>query len=292
MKNYFLIIFIILATLCAYVSGNVFKSMRDQYFVEIDLSSSSNRYTYNDIHKLFSLYPNLSVTTIPLNAFKAFYYFKYQDYDKALQILDESINHNPHIFYVENVKARIFAARGQMDSAIFYSKKAFYGWPKNIDHFKFYTDLLSKKGDTTEILNAFGAIDSIFYDRKEYGDHFINTLASAKLKYIANYNDLTLINIDSLYGQWTKVLEFENRKFVSYEDFKMKFTSQNYISDNQKYLFNLRKDSLFIYPISNPKLVLSKYQILYSVKYKTLILKNYNRNTDKINNLTLKKLNN
>ena len=292
MKNYFFIIFILLAAYCVFVSANVYKSMRDQYFVEIDLSSSNSRYAYNDIETLFSSYPNLSVTTIPLNAFKAFYYFKYQEYDKALKILDESVSHNPHIFYVDNVKARIFAAMGQFDSAIYYSKKAFYGWPKNIDHFKFYTDLLSKKGDTTEILNAFGTIDSIFYDRREYGDHFINTLANAKLKYIANYNDLMLINIDSLYGQWTKVVEFQNRKFVSYEDFKMTFTSQNYIADNQEYLYTLKKDSLFIQPISNPKLILSKFQILYSEKFKTLVLKNYNRNTNKINHLTLKKLNN
>ena len=290
-KRLILFIAIILSLFSVYITYSVFKSMIDQTLVDIDISNKSNSIDYDNIDGLFSSFPNVSVTTIPLNSYKAFYYYNFKNYDKALSILEESRLHNPYIFFVEFLKAKILQSQNQIDSAIIYSKQAFYGWPKNIDHFRFYTDLLSQKGDTTEILNAFGYIDSLFYDRSEYGSHFIKSLAKAKLSYIAKYEDKTSVDISKIYGKWTKVIEYKDSTFVRYNEFNLEFKGQNYIADGNKFLYTIEHDSLYIKPITNPSFILTKYQILYSPLYETLLLYNTNIKTGQKSFYSLKKLN-
>lgn len=282
---------IILSLFSVYITSSVFKNMIDQTLVDIDISNKSNSIDYDNIDGLFSSFPNVSVTTIPLNSFKAFYYYNFKNYDKALSILEESRLHNPHIFFVEFLKAKIFQSQNQIDSAIIYSKQAFYGWPKNIDHFRFYTDLLSQKGDTTEILNAFGYIDSLFYDRSEYGSHFIKSLAKAKLSYISKYEDRTSVDISKIYGKWTKVIEYKDSTFVRYDEFNLEFKGVHYIADSNKFFYTIENDSLYIKPITNPSFILTKYQILYSPSYETLLLFNTNIKTGQKSFYSLKKLN-
>ena len=290
-KRLILLIACIISFFSVYVSFSVFKGMIDQTIVDIDLSKKMNSIEYNDIENLFSTFPNVSVTTIPLNSYKAFYYYNYKNYDKALSILEESRLHNPYIFFVEFLTAKIFQSQKELDSAIFYSKKAFYGWPKNVDHFILYTDLLAQKGDTTEILNAFGNIDSLFFDRSEYGSHFIKSLAKAKLNYIANYKDRTSVDISKIDGKWTKVIEYKDSTFVRYDDFKLEFQGPYYIADETKFLYTIESDSLFIKPIQNPDFILTKYQILFSPKYETLLLLYTNEKTSQQSFHSLKKLN-
>jgi len=289
-KRLVLFITIISSLFSVYVSYSVFKSMIDQTVVDIDISNKLNSIEYKNIDGLFSSFPNVSVTTIPLNSYKAFYYYNFKNYDKALTILEESRLHNPYIFFVEFLKAKIFESQNQIDSAITYSKQAFYGWPKNIDHFRFYTDLLSQKGDTTEILNAFGYIDSLFYDRSEYGSHFIKSLAKAKLSYIAKYEDRTSVDVSKIYGKWTKVIEYQDSTFVKYDKFNLEFKGEHYIADGNKYFYTIEKDSLYIMPIKNPSFILTKYHILYSNAYETLLLFNTNIKTGQKSFYSLKKL--
>lgn len=290
-KQIILFIIVIISFFSVYVSYNVFKGMIDQTFVDIDISNKSNSIEYDKIDDLFSSYPNLSVTTIPLNSYKAFYYYNYKNYDKAISILEKSKHHNPYIFFVEFLKAKIFESQNQIDSAVSYSKQAFYGWPKNVDHFKFYTDLLAHKGDTTEILNAFGYIDSLFYDRSEYSSHFIKSLAKAKLSHIARYEDKTSVDISKIYDKWTKVIEYKDSTFVKYDDFSLEFSERYYIADGTKFFYTIENDSLFIKPINNPNFILTKYQVLYSPKYETLLLFNTNIKTGEKSFYSLKKLN-
>ena len=53
--------------------------MIDQTLVDIDISNKSNSIEYDKIDGLFSSFPNVSVTTIPLNSYKAFYYYNFKN---------------------------------------------------------------------------------------------------------------------------------------------------------------------------------------------------------------------
>ena len=75
--------------------------------------------------------------------------------DEVDKYVSEAINVNPHIFIGEYFKSKIYMARGKLDSAAYSAKKAFYGWPKNIDHYDNYLNILEFKRDTASLIDAF-----------------------------------------------------------------------------------------------------------------------------------------
>ena len=266
----FLLLFLLLFT--TYITYQVFVSMRVQYELESHMGSNSANIAYDDIETLFPHFPNISVATIPLSAYKAYFYFTYSDINKALSTLDNSENVNPHIFFNEHLKSQIFFKINNLDSALYYAKKAFYGWPKNIEHYKNYNKLLVLNKDTTEILNAFDHIDSLFYDRSQYGDSFITSFARAKLSYVANYDSTSIIKKESLYGKWKSVIEFEDGTYSEKNPNFLVINEFNYIDNNISYEYKFKEDTIFLNPISNPSYIISKLGVRYSAKYHSLLM--------------------
>ena len=122
------------------------------------LLSDFNSNKYNaQIKKLEEMdmkIPNVTVTTIPLKSLKARYYLNQKKYDKALEALNGSSNANPFIFYTENLKSMVYQKLGNIDSAYYYSKKAFFGLPNNGLHSANFVKLAMLKKDKVSIEKA------------------------------------------------------------------------------------------------------------------------------------------
>lgn len=258
-----------------FIASFNFISFRSQSFVISDINNDVTSLDYEEIDNLFILFPNLSATTIPLNIFKAIYYLKYNDTDSALSILDEPLSQiNPYIHYNDFVKAKIYYHLEIFDSAFYYSKKAFYGWPKNLEHYSLYNEVLVKNKDTLEILKAYDYINEVFYDRSEYAKTFIQSMAKAKLSSLVTYTNLSSINLYEYHGSWIKVVEFENQKPIVYENTILQIQDErNLTSNGIKYLYEQKGDTVYLKHFNNPDNIISFFLVKFSKKENTLILR-------------------
>ena len=169
--------------------------------------------------------------------------------------------------------AKYYISQKSYDSAYFYSKKAFYGWPKNIEHYKMFNNLLVRRKDTLQILQAFDSINKSFLDRSEYYENFISSLADAKLRYlITEYDSLSSVSNNDLIGNWQQAYEFESGE-INYLNNFMSFSKSIFTIPTATYDYTLKSDTLFIYFQSNQKLV-AKYPVYFSDIKNTLVLKN------------------
>ena len=162
---------------------------------------------------------------------------------------------NPYIFFSEYTKARFFVYSKQFDSAHFYAKKAFYGWPKYIEHYKLYNNTLVQRRDTLEILNAYDTINKYFNDRTPYYDDFLNSLSNAKLRYlITQYDSLSSVDPFILDGSWSQVYQFESGETVKLNN-SISFENNTFSNANSSYNYELKSDTINIIFKSSNKTV-------------------------------------
>ena len=109
-----------------YITNSVYESLKGQMFLLSDFNSNQFNVPMNQIDTLVPEMPNITVTTIPINSIKARYYFNARKYDKALALIEKGTGANPYLYYSEVLKSQIFMAKGQMDSASVYARKAFF----------------------------------------------------------------------------------------------------------------------------------------------------------------------
>ena len=117
---------------CIFISFRVYDSLKYQMVLLSDFNSNKYDAKIEELEAMNMKIPNVTVTTIPLNSLKARYYLNQKKYDKALTALNSSKNANPFLYFTENLKSMIFQKLGNIDSAYYYSKKAFFGLPNNV----------------------------------------------------------------------------------------------------------------------------------------------------------------
>ena len=153
--NSFLFLVVVLLIASVQITNSTYKSLKAQMLILKDFNSNKYNLPLNQIETFIPPLPNITVTTIPMNAIKARYYFHYKKYEKALTSLNNDINANPYLFYSELLKSQIFQEKGKIDSAYVYAKKAFYGLPNNDLHASNYLNLVYKTQDKAEIKKAY-----------------------------------------------------------------------------------------------------------------------------------------
>ena len=116
-----------------------------------DFNSNQYSLTLNEVEQALPPIPNITVTTIPLASVKARYYYNAKKYNRALELLNQGSPANPYLFYSEIMKAQIYRDMGVKDSALFYSKKAFYNLPGNALHASVYMSQLLETSDIKEM---------------------------------------------------------------------------------------------------------------------------------------------
>mgnify|MGYP001063206612 FL=1 len=264
----------ILSLFSVYISISVYINFRVQLKVLYPDRSDSKITSLNQFNEEITMFPNITVATIPIDAYRARYAVAV-DFDLATEYLTKSEKINPYVGYTEYLKAQIYFALGNIDSSTFYAEKAFIKWPKSFDNYKMYLKTLAFQGDSTGIVSAYGIIEDVFRDRSEYAEEFINSLANAKLKFlIVDYSDRESITKDNLQGTWMKAFDYQGGK-IQYDTLvKINFSGDSMISSSGSPLkFDLMNDTLSIYS-ANRKVLLTKSVVRYSKEFQTLIITN------------------
>ncbi|MDC1057001.1 O-antigen ligase family protein [Flavobacteriaceae bacterium] len=153
--SYGMILIILLLTPTIFVTNSVYNSLKGQMFLLQDFNSNQYNVPMTRIDNIVPEIPNITVTTIPINSVKARYYFNAKKYDKAIALLDEGTNANPYLYYSEVLKSQIYLAKGQLDSAAVYAKKAFFGLPNNALHASHYINIMNQTRDRDALEEAF-----------------------------------------------------------------------------------------------------------------------------------------
>ena len=187
--------------------------------------------------------PNITVTTIPLKSVKARYYFNAKKYDKALSLLSEGTGANPFLYYSELLKSQIFLAKGILDSAYFYGRRAFYNLPNNNLHSTNYVNILIQKRDISLINEAFELLT--------YKDNKINWK-----NYLVAASNFTPPGDKLL----TKRAKMAKEKFIDDPEFENLYKSIAVGNQNFAEALNISQRALEQYNNKNYKLAAELYQ--------------------------------
>jgi len=153
--SYSMILIILLLTPTIFVTNSVYNSLKGQMVLLQDFNSNQFNVPLNQIDNLVPDIPNITVTTIPINSVKARYYFNAKKYDKAIALLEEGTSANPYLYYSEVLRSQIYLAKGRLDSASVYAKKAFFGLPNNALHASNYINIINQTRDREALEEAF-----------------------------------------------------------------------------------------------------------------------------------------
>jgi len=247
MNRYINIIFVLVAILCLYSSIRVYKSYRQQFYVLADFNNPVAQVKPDSyINSIEADYPNLSLTSLPLKSIKGNYYLFNDSISKGLRFINQTIaeKSNPFIMFPEATKAKLYFAMGQIDSAHYYSRKAFKGLPRNPFHFAEFSRTLGIKKEYDSISYHFERIKDS-YDGQVWQVYLasiynylddINDLEYAKdraleaMTYFSNSEQIRLVSLYILYGQeiTKNSLDLEQKAYRDFQD-------QNYSSALDKY---------------------------------------------------------
>ena len=205
-KN-FLILGLLITVFSTVINSLSFKSHRVQTLIVQDSDYKSLSFEYLD--KELPLIPNITTSAMPLSVYKANYLFRAKRVNEAKVFIEDAINVNPHIYVGEYFKSISNLYDGKIDSAFINSKKAFYGWPKNIQHYNNYFDVLEIKRDTSSLIEAFNYLSPSLKENPTYFERFYKSLNKIKLSFlITKYEDATSIAQDSILGTWVRAYNF------------------------------------------------------------------------------------
>ena len=116
------------------ITNTTYKSLKAQMLILQDFNSNKYNLPLNQIETFIPPLPNITVTTIPIDAIKARYYFHYKKYDKALALAEKAKTANPYLRYPEILQSQIYEAKGNREAAWEMAKLAFEQLPRNLLH--------------------------------------------------------------------------------------------------------------------------------------------------------------
>ena len=215
-KNFHLFVYILFFALLIpsiYVNYLTHRSAIVQSIMTTDLNNSKRSAEVLNYLPNFNMnLPDLSFTAIPIKALVSRYYRFQGDFQKALSLLDESMNLNPYIMFNESEKAEVYELLQVKDSFKYFAKKAFIGLPKNQRHWIQFTKAIKIDNDSIELDQGFDLIkdsDDPFFataylsanislDRKS--PHIINMAKNLKNKFKDN-QEVVLVSDYLIYGK-------------------------------------------------------------------------------------------
>ena len=154
-KYIFPIITIMFSLPALSITNQTYRSQINQLIILNDFNNNTHNVPLNQIETIVSEIPNITVTTIPMDAIKARYYYHYKKYDKALQLLESSKSQNPYLSYSDALESMIFKEQGNLERAKKSAERAFYNLPKNNFHMSQYITLLIDLKDEESLEKAY-----------------------------------------------------------------------------------------------------------------------------------------
>ena len=140
------------------ITNTTYKSLKAQMLILQDFNSNKYNLPLNQIESFIPPIPNITVTTIPMDAIKARYYFHYKKYDMALAYSEKAKKANPYLRFPEILQSQIYAAKGEYEKAWEASKIAFENLPSNTLHLNQFLNLSSRLKKRDAIKEAFPLI--------------------------------------------------------------------------------------------------------------------------------------
>lgn len=140
------------------INYTYFNSMKHQSALMYEFNTNSFTLPLFVFDLFNNELPNITQTTVPIKFLKARYLYKLDSISEALNLLHDSRKDNPYLLASEAMIADIYLDLKILDSAKFYSKKAYYSIPKNNVHRDVYFEVLKEEKDSIELKKAFGLI--------------------------------------------------------------------------------------------------------------------------------------
>ena len=241
-------------------------------------NKSSNPITSSvEFDQQINRFPPISPASIPLKAYKAGFLLSEGKYNEGVKILKEASHVNPYIGFSEYILGNYYYSKGNIDSSLYYSKKAFDLWPKSIDNFTMLNKAYAHEGDTLSIIKSYMEIKDFFISRDEYYQNFIKYYSLAKFSYYdIDYNDQRDISKDDLIGEWVEVYNRKDGGVRVKINRRIEFLANGFFkSKNNFYLFDKIDSNILLRFQNNPDKVISTFTAKYSDEWQTLIL-NFN----------------
>ena len=116
-------------------------------------------------------FPNITNAVIPIKLAKANYFYQKGEYSKAKHLIRQGRIHNPYLGFGDFLMGKIFKEEKQLDSALFFTEKAYNKISANTGHATLYQmllielEMLDKEAEVferTKVLNDEYGIDHFF----------------------------------------------------------------------------------------------------------------------------------
>lgn len=203
----------------------------------------------------------------------------------AKQYVKSASKVNPHVYISEWLQGILYLNENQIDSALYYSKIAFYGWPKNINHYNSYVDVLEVKQDSISLIDAFNFLEPDLKKNSNYFTRFYSSFNKIKLSYlVTDFDDQKDLNSSVLIGNtFTRGYNFPNGQVIRDTTNSYTFISKNIVANQNggEFLYKIIRDTLNFYYKRDPIKPVAKYYAKFSPKYNTLIFRNIEFEKDK-----------
>tara|TARA_B100001175_G_C19504736_1_gene640210 strand:+ start:349 stop:2694 length:2346 start_codon:yes stop_codon:yes gene_type:complete len=132
---------------CYGITYKTYQSQIGQMILLSDFNQDKFNVTLNQIETIVPSIPNVTVTTIPIDAMKARYYFHYKKYDKALEYALKAESANPYLLYGHIVASKVYNIKGDKTNALKYAKLALINMPNNNLHIAEFIKLVLETKD-------------------------------------------------------------------------------------------------------------------------------------------------
>ena len=150
------IIFIIfLLPLSLYSSLRLYQSSVQQKIVLYLYNTGQTEIDKDFIDNIELDYPNLATTSVPLKAFKAYFYLKNNYIEESIELFNEASRHNPYVYFSEGWKSMAFYQLGQMDSARYSAQIAYNKIPNNVIHYGHLLQAMVAQKDSVGLKNLY-----------------------------------------------------------------------------------------------------------------------------------------
>lgn len=276
MNKAFIFLLFIISIFCLSSNYLIKKSLQGEFALNNSFPNATA--TLAQVDSLLPFYPILGASAYPINLYRAKASLMYGDAEKGYKYILSAKRDNPYTSSSDYFLSMVHLQYGDIDSAMFYSKKAFFAWPKNIEHFKLYLELIAQRGDTMSILDAGKFVNSTVDNQSEFIRILKKQYNVAKLTYlITSFPDASYVNKDTLIGQWDRVYNFKNSPDVFDSSTNYTFNDNTVLirspNDTLEYNYDIKLDSIFFY-FKGSSNSFSSNKLVYSDSLKTLIFKN------------------
>ena len=274
-RKYFFLALSIIIIFSIYVNYLTYRSLIIQRTL-LNEYRSPKVYNFDLLDSILPPIPNITITAMPLDVFRVNYLLAEGRISETPKYIERAKRINPHTHVGDFLDGKVLYYRGLYDSAYVYSKRAFYGWSKNLDHYNSYVDVLEKLRDTTSLINAFNFLEDNLKENPNYFKRFYSAFNEIKLSFlITNYPDAVSVNRDTILGSWERVYNFPNNQIIKDPTIQYNFKLNTFTNKQaQEFAYKLKNDSIFFYFNSNLKKPISSFKAQYSEEYETLIFEN------------------